>query len=560
MGSPIGLFTGVTLEPVAGPVTGPALGDAAPFDVTLGVAIASAIPAPPPVVAEPLLELLLDGDWLPDEPSETEGSGRPVTGAAVGDQGREAAPTTASGEPMVLEKNLDSWLAAFGRRERQVRTADDTDIDPNSVQLDEPALVPAASPDRLTTIVPSIGVGTAIAADNQTAAATTGPREAPTRNLTEASWAGRRMFDGEDGLPDGLIDAETLLRTRRAYEPAVEVGGFGFPTLPDSPDAGVMLDGGDPRSRLPLADSALADGTPDPTVPVGRAALGARLEAPTAAADLLSVSRQAAAPDPRVSEIIAIRTLEGAKHQASGAAEPGLELVGRHPAIRSREGEQAPAGQSRSDSPPRDDSRFRGEPSAMPGDGPVRRRPGSEPSAEPPAGSGQVAAAPQPARGERSKAVDGPVALAQPTAFDRIARRIDHLTLDLKDDAGDYGRLRVSVSGPLVRATIMPNDPAMADRLNLEIRQLKTSLEERGFPEPKLTVLAPRATEPAAWVPVGREVVADAMPTAQTNTERRTSEDERRDRWAANRDQRRDEQRHQEHPRQPRRDQPGEPK
>ena len=102
--------------------------------------------------------------------------------------------------------------------------------------------------------------------------------------------------------------------------------------------------------------------------------------------------------------------------------------------------------------------------------------------------------------------------------------------------------------------------PAMADRLNLEIRQLKTSLEERGFPEPKLTVLAPRATEPAAWVSVGREVVSDPAPSPQANTDRRTSDDERRDRWAANRDQRRDGQRHQEHPRQPRRDHHGEPK
>ncbi len=556
MGSPIALCTGVAIEPLAGPLPAPTdLGDVAPFDVTLGVAIASAMPALPampaaaPPMAEPLLDLMLDGEWLPDEPAQNEESGEVATGAVVDGRVGHPARTTSAGEPMVLEKNLDSWLAAFGRREREVRSIDDPNADPNLVQLDEPA--PAPGLDRLTTVVPSIGVGP----PGQTDA--TVSRDLPLRTRSDGSWAGRRMLDNEDGLPDGLIDAETLLRTRRGYEPAVEVGGFGFPLLPDAPET---PDRAGLRPVLLPPDLPGADSTPGAAVPLGRALQGARFEAPTTGPDLLSVSQLAGPPDPRLAEILATRTLEGAKRPASPLTEPGAEVVGRLATL-SHSGGQSAAGQSRSDAPPRDESRSRREPSAILGDGPVRRRAASESlGGDAPTPPGPVAAAPEPARSERPKAVDGPVALAQPNLLDRMARRIDHLTLDLKDEAGDYGRLRVSVSGPLVRATIMPNDPAMADRLNLEIRQLKTSLEERGFPEPKLTVLAPRATEPAAWVSVGREVVSDPAPSPQANTDRRTSDDERRDRWAANRDQRRDGQRHQEHPRQPRRDHHGEPK
>jgi hypothetical protein len=144
---------------------------------------------------------------------------------------------------------------------------------------------------------------------------------------------------------------------------------------------------------------------------------------------------------------------------------------------------------------------------------------------------------------------------------ERIARRVDSLMLDLKDDQGDYGKLRVSVSGSNVRATIMPNDQGMADRLNVEIRQLHQSLTERGFPEPKITVQNPASTELPRWNPLAREGVANTAAADHRSPGRHGPDDEQqRDRWHGTKEEqreRREQGRTPDQPRQQKRDSKG---
>ena len=298
--------------------------------------------------------------------------------------------------------------------------------------------------------------------------------------------------------------------------------------------------------------------------PTGCRAGPASLAGPPPATDVIQLSNQSAPADRPLADVVRRRTVETVKRAELPAPSREPESAGTNRAtiagtvLRQTGGEASP--DARTPDRRSEDDRPTGSAEWMP-----RRRaaeqptPAEQPTFESRPIPGQASLAAQPVRGEARQPADSP-ALAAPNPFDRIVRRVDHLTLDLKDDAGDFGRLRVSVSGPLVRATIMPTDPAMADRLNQEIRQLKMTLEQRGFPEPRLTVQAPKPIDPVSWVPVTRDVVVDTGPTAQANTQRRGGDDDRRERWTENRDQRRDEQRQQEQARKPRQDQQGDPK
>jgi hypothetical protein len=128
-----------------------------------------------------------------------------------------------------------------------------------------------------------------------------------------------------------------------------------------------------------------------------------------------------------------------------------------------------------------------------------------------------------------------------------MARRVDHLMLDLQDDQGGYGRLRISLSGSTLRATLMPNDQAMADRLTVDIRQLHQSLQEQGFPTPKITVQNP--PDAAGWNPAARQVVVDSGAAEPRGTNRHDADADRRERWNTPREQRQNQGRTPERPR-----------
>ena len=555
MSAPIASFVGAALEPPSMPVSASSdAGETVPFDVTLGAAIAVGLPVTPAAIpvdpAEPVLELILDGQWLPDEPVVSLEANQPADDRPMNE------PVAASGEPMVLEKNLDSWLAAFGRRERANPPSGDGETDPHLVRLDEPETV--EPPDQLTTVIPSIGVHRLWPVETAVL-----PVVQP-RPTVAAVPADRLVADLEIDIDNDRSAARPRLMARPIGQPTVEIGGFDFPSFPDQVEAAFLPTIAPAAARAPglavpvprivdMGPSDMAAIVPDLVAPVR-----ASPREPSAPTDLLAISVQSAGTQGRLGEGLTQATVEAAARPGPVSTSHEPRPFGPNGAAVARAvfhqtgGEPSPDARTSDRRPPGDHSAEQSEPVSR--TRPATAAPTFEPNSL--AGRGPIVA--EPASGPSLKPVDTPV--ASPTPLDRITRRVDHLTLDLKDDAGDFGRLRVSMSGPLVRATIMPNDPAMADRLNLEIRQLKMSLQERGFPEPRLTVQSPKATEPVSWVPTAREAILDIAAPGQPNTQRRGNDDDRRDRWTASRDQRRDEQRQQEQTRQPRRDHSGDPK
>ena len=564
MSAPIASVVGVALEPPSMPVS--ASSDAAetvPFDVTLGAAIAVGLPvtlaAIPVAAPEPLLELILDGEWLPDEPVMSLEANQPADDRPTNE------PAAASGEPMVLEKNLDSWLAAFGRRERANPQSGDGLTDPHLVRLDEPETVEA--PDQLTTVIPSIGVHRLWPVETAVLPVV---QPQPTGDAIPAD---RPVADIEIGIDNDRSAARPRLMARPISRPTVEIGGFDFPSFPDQVEAALR------PTIAPAAARAAGFAVPVPQIvdigpsdmvampPADRVAIAPDLVAPVQASareqsaptDLLAISAQSGGTQGRLGDGLTQATVEAAARPGPVSSSHEPRPFGPNGAAVARAVFHQTGGEPSPDSRT-SDRRSQGDHSAEQSEPVSRRRPIPEaPTFEPRSVAGRGPTVAEPASAQSLRPVDTPV-LAAPAPLDRIARRMDHLTLDLKDDAGDFGRLRVSMSGPLVRATIMPNDPAMADRLNLEIRQLKMNLQERGFPEPRLTVQSPKVTEPVSWVPAGREAILDIAAPGQPNTQRRGNDDDRRDRWTASRDQRRDEQHQQEQARHPRRDHSGDPK
>jgi hypothetical protein len=143
--------------------------------------------------------------------------------------------------------------------------------------------------------------------------------------------------------------------------------------------------------------------------------------------------------------------------------------------------------------------------------------------------------------GSAPSGVDGAAPSSSPVPTEpgdtqRVVTRFDRITLDLKDESGDFGKLRVSIAGSSVRATIVPNDPALADRLNHEIRQLRQSLEERGFPEPRVTVESPRAGDGGVRGQLRDPTGAATGPDGSRESTGQPTDD-RRERWTAERHQ-----------------------
>ncbi len=106
--------------------------------------------------------------------------------------------------------------------------------------------------------------------------------------------------------------------------------------------------------------------------------------------------------------------------------------------------------------------------------------------------------------------------------------RMEQVTVDLKDEAGDHGRLRLSVQGSSLRATILPNDPELATRLNDGLRELRQNLSDRGFAAPRISVQGPRVADGLPGLaPLGRDT--SAVRLESPGTERQSSSDSRRD-------------------------------
>lgn len=321
------------------------------------------------------------------------------------------------------------------------------------------------------------------------------PERAPARSVaTNPGWSGEQRIGMEQFLDEGL-DPEALLARYEARHPAVEIGGFAFP-----------LDA--------------LDAVPEETAPVitGRS----RVE-----------SAEVSAYDRLRNQVLAGQGDGLAGNRRDADAHSGRESGGKtaeHRALAATRGLEE----------------FR-----------IVRQPGtpSEPvtisarseQTDPvllatPAASQLPAESGTPEVASGVRPTPGAATAADPT--DRIARRVEHLMLNIADDQGEYGRLKVSVAGTSVRATILPNDPVLAERLTVDLRQLKQQLGDRGFADAAVTVQAPRVLENSASSPtlMVRDVVETTGFEARM-ADRPRAEDQRRETPRDPRDQQREDQR-----------------
>ncbi len=96
-----------------------------------------------------------------------------------------------------------------------------------------------------------------------------------------------------------------------------------------------------------------------------------------------------------------------------------------------------------------------------------------------------------------SRSVDGrgPAAVATPVAAPRLPESASRtttpggqVTVTFADEDGVEGRLRVSLRGGAVRATIVARDPAEAQELQSGLGELRSTLGERGFADARVAV------------------------------------------------------------------------
>lgn len=569
------------------------------FELALGAMITPATVRTPP--AEAPVELVLDGEWRLDPEQANEESA--ASGAS--ETSVDTAPVVDDGAVIPLSKSLENWLAVAGRRSAPVATevrhgAAEEMVDlvgpdlstgsPAAVEVSKsvgpsitaevvrPAVdgtdeteLPTASDQTRLTGSPTNGANledatvrerpsadktdrrldadlssdsefdlpadrTAVAPDSPDAAgvAVAGvwgaaspasvhqdsavyrdrlldgetiedepasaefgsrPERAPARPVAaNPGWSGEQRIGMEQFLDEGL-DPEALLARYEARHPAVEIGGFAFPldALDSVPEETAPAITG--RSRAESAEVSAYDRLRNQVL----AGQGEGLGGNRRDADAHS-GRESGGKAAEHRALAATRGLE----EFRIARQPGTPS---EPVTISARREQA-------------DPVLLATPAA----------------AQLPVESGT----PEVTSGFRP--APGAATAADPT--DRIARRVEHLMLNIADDQGEYGRLKVSVAGTSVRATILPNDPVLAERLTVDLRQLKQQLGDRGFADAAVTVQAPRVVENGASSPalVVRDVVETTGFEARM-ADRPRAEDQRRETPRDPRDQQREDQR-----------------
>jgi hypothetical protein len=431
------------------------------FPAMLDAAIASTGPtqAPPaPALEAPLVDLVVDGQWVFELPEDADADA--VADSADGPAGVDPALT--------LEKELDAWARAVGRKggtdpgagARIDGPGGHRTIERELDTVDVEAPVDGALP--LGASLDPVGVASLLAAGSWHSSSDDGGSDvAPNPANADADGPASHQAPGATrpapGEPTAAVDADTLIDRLGPFHRAVEIGGFVFP-----PDIDPTKDGARPLEILPQQDGK-ATGADEPGV-LPRQLEGARVvfsEAGSAGSrDGAGSGRDRREDRPPVPA----RTLEalGAK-LVEAVTKARDEIAGSKRTAAGADREPAAPSESKPAAAP-----------VAPVVGPHRTAPAPT--------DGATVAAPGAER-PSGPSLDLPVA---------TPRRPDRITVDLKDDAGDHGRLTLSLGGGGLRATILPNDQALADRLTVGIRELRQSLEERGFPEPRLTVQAPK--------------------------------------------------------------------
>jgi hypothetical protein len=533
------------------------------------------VPAAESKAPEPmLLELLLDGEWTLDLPTVETGPTSPSASVAAGSQeatrtsvlalSRKGLAASTAGESssvdskpgnraadasraaITVEKGLEDWITQVGGPDRPLVAGDSkrtvrqpaakSGQSETETEAADPATVPLALSLSIVGVgsvaagsvwqgpiadrpVPQVDVpvvpDTSPGSDDETKAGAPEPKPIVLPDIPGAA------------LQQLEADADELIKRLAPFHRAIEIGGFTFPS-------GIEPD----RPALPSTAGAVPTVQPRAPEPVDQLSPPIRVEPLPLSGGLDFGSGTAAnsggskhsngdhppprlppiAPPPPQTEGRLSDLLIRAHREATSASRPA-------PADKA---EKAPPGKDAAPTSPASDSKPAPAASSAPTVAP------SGPAA--PRRPAIIAEAPA----SKAATLDPPAA---------APRRIDHIMVDLKDDTGDHGRLRLALSGSTVRATIMPNDPDLADRLTAGIRELRQNLEERGFPEPRVTVQPPKSDVPLGGHLFGRDVVTEIRgPAAKADSQGPRDEDPR-GRWQADQSEReRRDQRHQNRP------------
>jgi hypothetical protein len=322
-------------------------------------------------------------------------------------------------------------------------------------------------------------------------------------------------------IPGALVqqseaDATELIKRLAPFHRAIEIGGFTFPSGVE-PDRPVSLPAG---GVVPTIQPRAPEPADQPSLPIRIQSLplsgGLDFGSGNSSGSGGSKHSNDDHPPPRLPPIApAPLQTEGrlsdllirARRETSGSSRPAS----------TEKPKQAP--------PPEKDPTPRMQASESK---PAPATPSAPAAVEPTGGTGPT--------GPKRSAIIAEAPTGKATALDpppAAPRRIDHVMVDLKDDTGDHGRLRLALSGSTVRATILPNDPELADRLTAGIRELRQSLEDHGFPEPRVTVQLPKSDLPLGGHLFGRDVVTEVRGLAAKGDSQAPSDEDPRGRWQA---------------------------
>jgi hypothetical protein len=516
--------------------------DGTAFSMTLGAAMAVAVivpPAPVPMPEPIALELFLDGEWVAEGALDSDAES--LEAERTSDPDTRAAPEAASvaghlaistdAEPaMSLERGLALWAARVGRM-----PGDDVDGDSSaevSSDRDEAgtALIGEAGDVAITKgpAAPVVGlpVPVDVAAPTPVGAGPVGSDEevrepvelgsAESRSVQAGAGSSWRPID-DGGLVDETVPGSVLLERRAAL---IEIAGFAFPTDHAEEWATPPMATGRPALRSDLGERR-AEASFEAALTTDQ-----ELEAlARVTLDSFRASVRESRPADRLDRTGA--TLEGARVVEIARAEV-VRTEMAQPEVRRLEGARTELTRlevSRASDPaeggPTQGEATRDGPSGNGQAGVGQDGGGREQWAA--ARTAHPVAATFDARVDSRASVDAPTPIAVSTP---VVRR-DQVTIQLTDEGGEVGRIRVAVNGPTVRATIIPHDPALADRLNGNLRELRRSLEERGFAEPRVTIQVPRTAEAAPSITT-RELVFDVHGATEFRAPTRNAAD---DRW-----------------------------
>jgi hypothetical protein len=304
--------------------------------------------------------------------------------------------------------------------------------------------------------------------------------------------------------------AATAAQPAPVAVPAVPIGAADATTTPDAADEKAKVSPG----GLPVFPAFMAQGRPHAGSPAPAGSLADLAQALRDAGDAAGADPAGTAGQPApttASSLLAaaagalsrMDTGAGTKVTPSGATEvPGGEDGNGSPlsALSARDGGRPAPGSAataaaEAGANPARGGRGKGRSAPDTSDGGAPAVPQAPvPAATPPPAAHAVFATPHRAPAEAAAPAGGPEAAPAPLPEERPQpANPSHATVAFDNGDGQEGRLRVSLRGNVLRATIEMPDAAAAQRLEQDSGSLTRALRAQGFDEARLVIDSPRA-------------------------------------------------------------------